>query len=62
MRKNDQERKGHQMRFRVSSDPQLRVDIPYQLCLFMDIAGTTRRLPVHWAAWQMPDMQMVAAA
>jgi hypothetical protein len=37
-RKQDQERKGHQMRFGVATDPQL--DINYQLGLFMDMAGT----------------------
>ena len=37
-RKNDQERKGHWMRFGKSSDPQL--DINYQLGLFMDMANT----------------------
>ena len=37
-RKNDQERKGHWMRFGKSADPEL--DINYQLGLFMDIAGT----------------------
>ena len=41
MRKNDQERKGHQMRFGVSSDPAL--DINFQLGLFMDLAGTRPR-------------------
>ena len=41
MRKNDQERKGHQMRFGVSTDPAL--DIPFQLGLFMDLAGTRPR-------------------
>ena len=41
MRKQDQERKGHQMRFGVATDPQL--DINYQLGLFMDIAGTRPR-------------------
>jgi hypothetical protein len=41
MRKNDQERKSHQMRFRVSTDPQL--DLLFQLGLFMDIAGTRPR-------------------
>ena len=41
MRKNDQERKGHQMRFGVSSDSAL--DIPFQLGLFMDLAGTRPR-------------------
>ena len=41
MRKNDQERKGHQMRFGVSADPEL--DILYQLGLFMDAAGTRPR-------------------
>ncbi len=39
MRKNDQERKGHQMRF--GTDPQL--DLLFQLGLFMDIAGTRPR-------------------
>jgi hypothetical protein len=38
MRKNDQERKGHHMRFRVSADPDF--DLPFQLGLFMDLAGT----------------------
>ena len=37
-RKNDQERKGHQMRFGKATDPSL--DLNYQLGLFMDIAGT----------------------
>jgi hypothetical protein len=37
-RKQDQERKGHWMRFGVSDDPAL--DINYQLGLFMDMAGT----------------------
>ena len=37
-RKNDQERKGHWMRFGKSSDPDL--DINFQLGLFMDLAGT----------------------
>jgi hypothetical protein len=41
MRKNDQERKGHQMRFGVSADPEL--DLLYQLGLFMDAAGTRPR-------------------
>jgi hypothetical protein len=41
MRKNDQESKGHQMRFGVSTDPQL--DLLFQLGLFMDIAGTRPR-------------------
>jgi len=40
-RKQDQERKGHQMRFGVATDPQL--DINYQLGLFMDMAGTRPR-------------------
>ncbi len=38
MRKNDQERKGHHMRFGVSADPDL--DLPFQLCLFMDLTCT----------------------
>ncbi len=37
-RKQDQERKGHQMRFGVATDPQL--DVNYQLGLFMNLAGT----------------------
>jgi hypothetical protein len=37
-RKNDQERKGHQMRFGKAADPSL--DINYQLGLFMDLART----------------------
>ena len=37
-RKQDQERKGHQMRFGKSADPAL--DINHQLGLFMDLAGT----------------------
>ena len=37
-RKQDQERKGHWMRFGKSQDPEL--DINYQLGLFMDLAGT----------------------
>jgi hypothetical protein len=37
-RKNDQERKGHQMRFGKSQDSEL--DINHQLGLFMDLAGT----------------------
>ena len=41
MRKNDQERKGHHMRFGVSTDPDL--DLPFQLSLFMDLAGTRPR-------------------
>jgi hypothetical protein len=41
MRKNDQERKGHQMRFWVSTDPEL--DLLFQLGLFMDAAGTRPR-------------------
>jgi hypothetical protein len=41
MRKQDQERKGHQMRFGTSLDPQL--DINFQLGLFMDLAGTRPR-------------------
>jgi hypothetical protein len=41
MRKNDQERKGHQMRFGVSADPEL--DLLFQLGLFMDAAGTRPR-------------------
>ena len=40
-RKQDQERKGHQMRFGVATDDQL--DINYQLGLFMDLAGTRPR-------------------
>jgi hypothetical protein len=40
-RKQDQIRKGHQMRFGVSSDPQL--DLPFQLGRFMDEAGTRPR-------------------
>ncbi len=46
-RKQDQERKGHWMRFGKSADPAL--DINYQLGLFMDLAGTNpglrRRTP-----------------
>jgi hypothetical protein len=38
MRKNDQEWNGHQMHFGVSADPYL--DLPFQLGLFMDLAGT----------------------
>ena len=41
MRKNDQERTGHHMRFAVSTDPEL--DLLYQLGLFMDAAGTRPR-------------------
>jgi hypothetical protein len=41
MRKNNQEMTGHQMRFGVSSDPDL--DLPFQLDLFMDLAGTRLR-------------------
>jgi hypothetical protein len=37
-RKQDQERKGHHMRFGKSADPAL--DINHQLGLFMDLAGT----------------------
>ena len=37
-RKQDQERKGHWMRFGKSEDPEL--DLNYQLGLFMDMAGT----------------------
>jgi hypothetical protein len=37
-RKNDQERKGHWMRFGKSDDPDL--DINHQLGLFMDLMGT----------------------
>ena len=37
-RKQDQERKGHWMRFGKSVDPEL--DLNYQLGLFMDLAGT----------------------
>ena len=37
-RKQDQERKGHQMRFGKAADPSL--DLNYQLGLFMDLAGT----------------------
>jgi hypothetical protein len=40
-RKQDQISKGHQMRFGVSSDPQL--DLPFQLVRFMDEAGTRPR-------------------
>ena len=40
-RKQDQIRKGHQMRFGVSLDPQL--DLPFQLGCFMDAAGTRPR-------------------
>ena len=40
-RKQDQVRKGHQMRFGVSNDPQL--DLPFQLGRFMDEAGTRPR-------------------
>ena len=40
-RKQDQERKGHQMRFGVATDPQL--DVNFQLGLFMDLAGTRPR-------------------
>ena len=36
--KQDQIRKGHQLRFGVSLDPQL--DLPFQLECFMDAAGT----------------------
>ena len=46
MRKQDQERKGHWMRFGKASDPEL--DIVYQLGLFMDSAGTRPR--THCAA------------
>ena len=38
IRKNDQERKGHWMRFGKSSDPEL--DLNFQLGLFMDLNGT----------------------
>jgi hypothetical protein len=37
-RKNDQERKGHWMRFGKAENPEL--DLNYQLGLFMDMAGT----------------------
>ena len=37
-RKQDQERKGHWMRFGKSADPEL--DLNFQLGLFMDLAGT----------------------
>ncbi len=42
LRKQDQERKGHLMRFGKASDPEL--DIVYQLGLFMDKAGTRPRM------------------
>ena len=41
LRKQDQERKGHWMRFGKALDPEL--DINYQLGLFMDAAGTRPR-------------------
>jgi len=41
IRKQDQERKGHHMRFGRSVDPQL--DLVYQMGLFMDLAGTRPR-------------------
>ena len=41
VRKQDQERKGHHMRFGCSVDPAL--DLVYQLGLFMDMAGTRPR-------------------
>ena len=47
-RKNDQERKGHWMRFGKSIDPQL--DINHQLGLFMDMAGTRPRTHCQAAA------------
>ena len=45
-RKQDQERKGHQMRFGKSNDPEL--DYNHQMGLFMDLAGT--RPSVHCEA------------
>ena len=41
IRKNDQERKGHWMRFGKSADPEL--DLNFQHGLFMDLAGTRPR-------------------
>ena len=41
IRKQDQERKGHHMRFDRSADPSL--DLVYQMGLFMDLAGTRPR-------------------
>jgi hypothetical protein len=50
MRKNDQEQKGHHMRFGVSTDPDL--DLPFQLGLFMDLTCTRPRTNCNGCRWK----------
>jgi hypothetical protein len=49
-RKQDQERKGHWMRFGKSTDPEL--DINHQLGLFLDMTGTRPRTNCQGVALQ----------
>ena len=58
LRKQDQERKGHWMRFGKSTDPDL--DLNYQLGLFMDMIGTRTR--THCAGESLRGKQCLTCA
>jgi hypothetical protein len=52
MHKNDQEWKGHQMRFGVSTYPALVLPFKFQLGLFMDLAYTRPRTNCNGHSWK----------